>query len=78
LADHLAHLTVHGVLHLFGYDHLNDRQADAMEGLERRVLARHGIDDPYLPRAARRAVPAPSSRNVPSGGRRAKAARKRI
>lgn len=56
LADHLAHLTVHGVLHLFGYDHLDQSQADDMESLERAVLARHGISDPYVLRPARKAA----------------------
>ena len=45
--DHWAHLTVHGVLHLLGYDHVVDREADAMEALETRILARLGIADPY-------------------------------
>jgi probable rRNA maturation factor len=44
---HLAHLAVHGYLHLLGYDHQTDSQADAMEGLERDVLARLDIADPY-------------------------------
>ena len=44
---HYAHLTVHGVLHLLGYDHETNRQADRMEGLERRILAGLGIADPY-------------------------------
>ena len=43
----LAHLTVHGFLHLLGYDHQNDSQAEAMEGLERDILAQIGIADPY-------------------------------
>lgn len=47
LADHLAHLTVHGVLHLAGYDHQTDDEAEAMEDLERRVLATLGVSDPY-------------------------------
>ena len=47
LTDHAAHLVVHGVLHLFGYDHLNDRDARRMERLETRVLAGLGINDPY-------------------------------
>jgi probable rRNA maturation factor len=47
LADHLSHLTVHGVLHLAGYDHQTDDEAEAMEELERRVLAALGISDPY-------------------------------
>ncbi len=44
---HLAHLAVHGFLHLMGYDHQTDSQADAMEGLERDILADLGIADPY-------------------------------
>ncbi len=47
LAHHLAHLVVHGVLHLGGHDHLDDAQASAMEALERAVLAGLGIPDPY-------------------------------
>ncbi len=47
---HLAHLAVHGFLHLLGYDHQNDSQADAMEGLERAALARLDIADPYVSR----------------------------
>ncbi|MFM2130269.1 MAG: hypothetical protein RL477_1815, partial [Pseudomonadota bacterium] len=47
LADHAAHLVVHGVLHLFGYDHLDDEQATRMEALETRVLAGLSIADPY-------------------------------
>lgn len=44
---HLAHLVVHGLLHLLGHDHETDREADAMEQLERRILERLGIADPY-------------------------------
>lgn len=44
---HWAHLTVHGVLHLLGYDHIVDADAEVMEALERRVLAGLGIADPY-------------------------------
>ncbi|MDQ3288614.1 MAG: rRNA maturation RNase YbeY [Pseudomonadota bacterium] len=47
LLAHYAHLTVHGVLHLLGWDHENERDAEAMEQLEREVLARLGIGDPY-------------------------------
>lgn len=47
LAEHAAHLVVHGVLHLFGYDHDDDDDATRMEGLETRILARLGIADPY-------------------------------
>ena len=45
--DHWAHLTVHGVLHLLGYDHLVEAEAEAMEALETRILAGLGIADPY-------------------------------
>jgi len=45
--DHYAHLTVHGVLHLLGFDHEDPGEGRAMERLERRVLAAFGIADPY-------------------------------
>ena len=45
--DHWAHMTVHGVLHLLGYDHIQDSEAEAMEALETRILAGLGIADPY-------------------------------
>jgi probable rRNA maturation factor len=44
---HATHLIVHGVLHLVGYDHLEDAEGDAMEAIERAALATLGIDDPY-------------------------------
>ena len=44
---HYAHLTVHGVLHLLGWDHEDDKEAEAMEQLEREILADLGIADPY-------------------------------
>lgn len=47
LNAHYAHLTVHGALHLLGWDHENDADAQAMEQLEREILAELGIDDPY-------------------------------
>lgn len=46
-AHHLAHLAVHGYLHLLGHDHETDREADAMERLETDILARIGVPDPY-------------------------------
>lgn len=45
--NHLSHLIVHGFLHLQGYDHQTDADAEEMEGIERRALARLGIADPY-------------------------------
>ncbi|MFI4989240.1 MAG: rRNA maturation RNase YbeY, partial [Alphaproteobacteria bacterium] len=56
LADHLAHLIVHGTLHLLGYDHERAADAARMERLECRVLADLGIADPYA--APRRRSPA--------------------
>lgn len=47
LLDHAAHLTLHGVLHALGYDHLKARDARRMETLETATLARMGIRDPY-------------------------------
>ncbi|MEP6882285.1 MAG: rRNA maturation RNase YbeY [Dokdonella sp.] len=48
LRDHYAHMTIHGTLHLLGYDHEIEADAECMEALERRLLAELGIDDPYL------------------------------
>ena len=47
LADHLSHLTVHGVLHLLGRDHEADGEAEEMEAEERSILASLGVADPY-------------------------------
>jgi probable rRNA maturation factor len=47
IGDHLVHLTVHGVLHLLGYDHLTQVEAAVMESLERSILAELGVPDPY-------------------------------
>ena len=47
---HLSHLAVHGFLHLIGYDHENDDDAETMEALEREILAQLGIPDPYADR----------------------------
>ena len=47
LAAHYAHMTVHGALHLLGWDHQDAREAECMEQLEREILAGLGIEDPY-------------------------------
>ncbi len=47
---HLAHLTVHGFLHLIGYDHETDAQAEEMEGLESKIMTRMNMPDPYVAR----------------------------
>ncbi|WP_304281197.1 rRNA maturation RNase YbeY [Caulobacter segnis] len=47
LAHHLQHLVAHGVLHLLGYDHESDDEAEAMEALEREILAGLDVPDPY-------------------------------
>src|SRR5664280_1417030 len=47
---HLAHLTVHGFLHLIGYDHQNDSDADKMEGIESKIMLVMKLPDPYLTR----------------------------
>ncbi len=45
--DHATHLIVHGVLHLLGYDHMTDADAEHMEAIERDVMASLGLHDPY-------------------------------
>ena len=50
LEDHLQHLTAHGVLHLLGYDHETDVEAQSMEARERQILAGLGVPDPYAER----------------------------
>ena len=47
LEDHIAHLIIHGFLHLLGYDHGADAEAEEMEAFERAALKRMGIADPY-------------------------------
>ncbi|KEA64417.1 Metal-dependent hydrolase YbeY, involved in rRNA and/or ribosome maturation and assembly [Marinobacterium lacunae] len=47
LHDHWAHMVIHGTLHLLGFDHIKDDEAEEMEALERELLARLGIADPY-------------------------------
>jgi len=49
LADHTAHLVVHGVLHLLGHDHAEDAEAETMEAIESKALASMGLADPYSP-----------------------------
>jgi probable rRNA maturation factor len=61
LTAHVSHLVVHGVLHLLGYDHENEKDAVTMERRERKILADLGIADPYAPVGA----PPP----MPTGGR---------
>ena len=46
--DHLLHLFVHGILHLLGYKHDSDREASKMEQIEKSILSKLGIEDPYL------------------------------
>jgi probable rRNA maturation factor len=48
LHAHYAHLTVHGILHLHGYDHENEAQAELMESLETEIVTKFGYPDPYL------------------------------
>jgi len=48
--DHATHLIVHGVLHLLGYDHMDDAEAEAMEDMERAALSQLGLHDPYTVR----------------------------
>ncbi|MEQ5808309.1 rRNA maturation RNase YbeY [Alteromonas sp. NFXS44] len=47
VANHYAHMVVHGILHLIGYDHIDDDEAEEMESLEIEILAQLSIDDPY-------------------------------
>ena len=47
VADHLIHLFVHGMLHLFGHDHIDDELAETMETLEVKFLANIGVPNPY-------------------------------
>ncbi len=51
IADHAAHLLIHGVLHAQGYDHEDDAEAEEMEGIEVELLTSFGMANPYLERA---------------------------
>lgn len=46
-ADHLTHLLIHATLHLLGYDHIRDKDATLMEGIEVEILGKMGLPDPY-------------------------------
>lgn len=46
--NHMTHLIIHSILHLFGFDHMNDDEAEEMESLEIKILKNFGIDNPYL------------------------------
>lgn len=48
IEHHVAHLLVHGTLHLVGYDHIRDLDATLMETIETKILGKLGIDDPYM------------------------------
>ncbi|MEZ5668424.1 MAG: rRNA maturation RNase YbeY [Alphaproteobacteria bacterium] len=57
LADHVAHLVVHGVLHLLGHDHREEAEAERMEALETAILAGLGVADPYADASTAQAAP---------------------
>ena len=50
LINHVTHLVIHGLLHLFGYNHLHDDEAEGMEKLEIKIMKALGLPDPYAPR----------------------------
>ncbi len=52
METHATHLIVHGLLHLLGYDHEGEAEAEAMEAIERTALASLGLDDPYMVKEA--------------------------
>jgi probable rRNA maturation factor len=71
-AHHLAHLAVHGFLHLNGYDHRRDNDATVMERLERKILQRLAIPDPYRSSRAHAKSPAKSRPKSPLKTKRAR------
>ena len=64
LADHCAHLVVHGMLHLQGYDHDTGRAARTMEARETAILAALGVPDPYASAVDARQMNSPRARSV--------------
>ena len=66
-ADHYRHLVLHGLLHLLGYDHETDTEAEAMEALETHILAALGVADPYARSEPVLAETMPSHGNAGSG-----------
>jgi probable rRNA maturation factor len=66
LAAHYAHMVVHGMLHLQGYDHVEDGEAERMERRERRILKSLGYADPYAAAPALSAVKKKASAKKPS------------
>lgn len=65
LTHHMQHLVIHGVLHLLGFDHMTETQADAMEALERAILAGLGVPDPYATSGAAAGQAAPAGEQAP-------------
>jgi probable rRNA maturation factor len=63
--DHLAHMIVHGFLHLIGFDHEDDSEAEAMEAVEILALARLGIASPYTSAPPPPSTPAAEDRRSP-------------
>jgi probable rRNA maturation factor len=79
LDHHIAHLALHGFLHLLGYDHESHGQAEAMERRERRILARLGVPDPYADRdGAYPGESLPRTRSAVATGSPTKDMRKKI
>ncbi len=62
LLDHVTHLVIHGLLHLFGYDHMTDADAAKMEKMETKIMAALGLADPYAPEIEE--TPAPRKARV--------------
>jgi probable rRNA maturation factor len=71
-AHHVAHLTVHGFLHLNGYDHQRSKDADEMEQLERKILRELAIPDPYRSPAKSPAKTAKKRRDTPLNSMRSR------